>query len=405
MKRIIYPTNAVTKDKFEGDYKAIFSTNYTKMQGVWEKLCNQLRDYSQHSEYYPDDIQSLFISPYHDLVDVYIDYITIKNISKKKNDSNFLDLHKKLVKLFNYSGERATIVSAYQPRIAKFFMDNSDLLNIHSCFYCETSYINSYGFNTVYQDFGDFLLNATEEKICYYIRSKNGNVLSDSTIKKIMELRNNSDRKSIVINFDKLGVWRHGNPSKSKQVKGTLYNHFDLDHFLPKGECPLVALSLYNFVPSCSVCNEKLKHSDRVGGLDKNKLLRFSPTSDHYKFDNEISIVVTPNPSISTLRAQMHDKDFKIEFLPNGSDRDYLAIVNEFRLEERYNYHKKLALKRYDLYHDYSDATITAIKTTLGDIKTEEDIKEDIFGERFINDNNRCFGKLIRDIKKQCQNK
>jgi len=28
-------------------------------------------------------------------------------------------------------------------------------------------------------------------------------------------------------------------------------NHFDLDHVLDKGKCPIVGLSLFNFVPSC----------------------------------------------------------------------------------------------------------------------------------------------------------
>lgn len=33
----------------------------------------------------------------------------------------------------------------------------------------------------------------------------------------------------------------------------------DLDHFFPKSEYPLFALSLFNFVPSCQVCNSRMK--------------------------------------------------------------------------------------------------------------------------------------------------
>ena len=39
-------------------------------------------------------------------------------------------------------------------------------------------------------------------------------------------------------------------------------SQFDLDHALAKDDCPLVALSLHNFVPSCPVCNERLKRKN-----------------------------------------------------------------------------------------------------------------------------------------------
>lgn len=44
--------------------------------------------------------------------------------------------------------------------------------------------------------------------------------------------------------------------------KGVAKRQFDIDHFLPKGKCPPVALSLFNFVPSCPVCNERIKRED-----------------------------------------------------------------------------------------------------------------------------------------------
>lgn len=34
----------------------------------------------------------------------------------------------------------------------------------------------------------------------------------------------------------------------------------DLDHFYPKDIFPLFALSLFNFVPSCQICNSRMKH-------------------------------------------------------------------------------------------------------------------------------------------------
>ena len=41
----------------------------------------------------------------------------------------------------------------------------------------------------------------------------------------------------------------------------------DLDHFYPKKQYPLFALSLFNFVPSCSVCNSRMKGSHYADDL------------------------------------------------------------------------------------------------------------------------------------------
>ena len=51
----------------------------------------------------------------------------------------------------------------------------------------------------------------------------------------------------------------------------------DLDHFIPKSVVPFLALSLYNFIPSCQICNSRMK-------LDE-------PTIDLSNFEN---IVINP---------------------------------------------------------------------------------------------------------------
>lgn len=43
--------------------------------------------------------------------------------------------------------------------------------------------------------------------------------------------------------------------STDEEVRRT----FDVDHFFPKSEYPMFSLSLYNFVPSCQVCNSRVK--------------------------------------------------------------------------------------------------------------------------------------------------
>lgn len=75
---------------------------------------------------------------------------------------------------------------------------------------------------------------------------------------------------------------------------------FDVDHFLPKTKCPIVGLSLFNFVPSCQVCNSRVKLMRELGDnvVEKQK---FNPASEDYKFDENVKIRLRmwKNPSTS----------------------------------------------------------------------------------------------------------
>lgn len=398
MKKINY--NKATMAEIESMYKGIFIALLPTMQSAWVPYRDKLRLKSTSlikNVLYPDDISSYFCMPYKDLVEVYIDYHDCIGENSNPKDKN---THEGLKKLFHYSGEEEPTISAMQPLIANFFMKHADDLDVYVCHYCETSYINVYGMNNgSYGDIAGFLLTASEEKIRQYVRGSNGKHLSDKTIKSIYKLRINCDRSTIIDKFDTMGHWAHMNPSKSEQVKCLLRNHFDLDHFLPKSECPLLGLSLYNFVPSCSVCNEKLKGADRVGQLDRTQLLKLSPTSEQYNFDTEMNINIIPTTGASMFKTLQNKDAFRLEFLPVNSD--YQQIVGEFQLEPRYNYHKAIALRDYDRYQDYSPAVIKMFSTVLKDAKTLTEIEDDIFGVSFDENEHRCFCKLKRDIKKQ----
>ena len=345
---------------------------------------------------YPDNITDVFTMPYPTLVEMYLDYVQIRGTGKKKNEKI---LHEKLSKLFHYSGQKAPFVSAYQRKIAKFFMQHSEELGISVCYYCETSFINTYGFTSIYKDLATFLVAADIDTFKRYIRKSDDNQYSVATIKEIYKLCHCTDVTIVVDRFDNYRYFKNMNPKKSECVKERLRNHFDLDHFLPKSICPLVALSFYNFVPSCSVCNEKLKGADMIGETDKSKLWVLSPTSDIYNFDKDIKIRIAYNAGVSTLRMQEHPDDFRLEFTPKGSE--YQTIVNEFRLDERYNYHKQIALKQYDLYQDYSPGHISQLEKLFGGAKKRNEIENQIFRGEYTEDNARCFDKLKRDIKEQ----
>jgi len=112
----------------------------------------------------------------------------------------------------------------------------------------------------------------------------------------------------------------------------------DLDHFYPKSIYPLFALSLFNFVPSCQICNSRMKKDDwkdclypyeesfgddavfRISEADKT-----DKKSDEYyqklldaflgKSDGEFSIVIDNMAADSILQQRIDNskKLFKLE--------------------------------------------------------------------------------------------
>lgn len=216
------------------------------------------------------------------------------------------------------------------------------------------------------------------------------------------------------ISVDNLDVSRdrfvthwHNCPNKCEDIRQDVANHFDLDHVLPKGDCPIVGLSLFNFVPSCQVCNEKLKKKKTIGD-DEAQRKKLSPTSDQYDFTNQVTIALRRRDGgMPELNCMQHASEYRLAF--ECRDKDYAKSVSMFRLNERYNYHKVEALRLQDLLSDYN-GYITMLHQLfdgkgLGHIYTEDKIREDLFGENFYKNYHRCFGKLHEDIVKAFRKK
>lgn len=84
---------------------------------------------------------------------------------------------------------------------------------------------------------------------------------------------------------------------------------FDVDHFFPKSEYPMFSLSLYNFVPSCQVCNSRVKgrnnfidfYSLNQKSSLKKDLLQISPISKKYDMASNLTIKVYPEKNNTAL--------------------------------------------------------------------------------------------------------
>lgn len=167
---------------------------------------------------------------------------------------------------------------------------------------------------------------------------------------------------------------------------------FDVDHFIPKEKCPILGLSLFNFVPSCQVCNSRIKLAKEIG-KNKADYEKFNPAGDNYSFDRDVQIHLRKKPGY---RHDLNNPNaYYIYFrCKNGFQID----VNFFHLTERYEFHKKEAIRIKKLRAQYPQSAINKIARLLR--VSDASVKEDLFHEQFLNNNNRCFAKLTRDMLK-----
>ena len=165
--------------------------------------------------------------------------------------------------------------------------------------------------------------------------------------------------------------------------KGVAKSQFDIDHFLPKGKCPPVALSLFNFVPSCPVCNERIKR-EGLPNVNLNDLKFLSPSSFAFDLPKRIKV------KLGHLTSPHKDFIYFVAKYP------YDRYVDFFHLQERYDYHKIEALRLEKLKKNYSRTQILQIAKCLH--RSEKDVKEDIFNQRYMQNNHRCFAKFTIDI-------
>lgn len=158
------------------------------------------------------------------------------------------------------------------------------------------------------------------------------------------------------------------------------------DHWFPKSVFPLLALSFYNLIPSCSICNSSAK-GDQIFSFKK---------------------------LIHPYKRSSPETDFRFSYLPDGKGGWKIDLYNlkgveketfeVFKLKDIYNYHYKLEAK------DLLDLAIknngTYIEWLLNDMKEKkiapsyEEAYRLLFGTEYDIKKvlDRPFSKLKRDL-------
>ena len=126
------------------------------------------------------------------------------------------------------------------------------------------------------------------------------------------------------------------------------------DHWFPKSVFPLLALSFYNLIPSCSICNSSAK-GDQIFSFKK---------------------------LIHPYKRSSPETDFRFSYLPDGKGGWKIDLYNlkgvekdtfeVFKLRDIYNYHYKLEAKDLLDLAIKNNGTYTYIEWLLNDMKEKE---------------------------------
>lgn len=166
----------------------------------------------------------------------------------------------------------------------------------------------------------------------------------------------------------------------------------DLDHFYPQDQYPFLALSLYNFIPSCQICNSRFKlakindivypYNEEFG--DEVFFEVTSEDGDLNYIYKQNAVTIKINTNNSTIKSKV-DESIKI-----------------FKLDELYQSHEDYAIeiiKKIKMYG--SDEGINDIYKKYGQFfENKDEFKRIIFGNYYMDEdlNKRPLSKLTRDI-------
>ena len=362
--------------QYKQNYIKIFQAELESMQALW----THFKGFYPELVSCPLDVKDFLIADFHQLTVWYNDFMKIQ---KSKRDEINHDLE---YCLFNYD--------YWSSMIAEYFKDPANGFNLISCIYCDMAYVNAYEVN-LDADAIYFLNNASDDDLMKRLRTKSADAL-----KAIKQARNYKTRAD----FDRICSNLKWQPDKYDKIfirpNNKYRHHFDLDHILPKSKCTLVALSLYNLVPSCQVCNQRLKKTEVLGSMGKPNE-KLSPTSPKFDFEGQVCFHVIPKRGVKvgSLNQMTSQQDYDLQLIP--IDPDYNLLIKIFRLQERYAHHKKKALHWLEMNYKYTDARIVMLANALHHPRFSfKRIKSDIFQDELYEDESMCFSKLRGDMLK-----
>ena len=130
----------------------------------------------------------------------------------------------------------------------------------------------------------------------------------------------------------------------------------ELDHFYPKSIYPFLAMSFYNLIPSCPICNHT-----KSSKVSENLINPYDIKDDDFKFTYKPTDI-----SFSEVESKKYNMDsFEIEFKNQNEN------INIFKLDELYKQHKDIVVDLLMKKAYYPKSYIEELEKSFGFTKDE----------------------------------
>ena len=256
------------------------------------------------------------------------------------------------------------------------------------------------------KDLSDILIFSQDEII--KILEKNKNKSSLSRLKYVFDYDKFQSEitKFFTDNFDFRTCFYCNKDFITNFESNKKVSTFQLDHFFDKATYPYLALSFYNLIPSCYVCNAKVKGSENTFEHNpKSKLKKFqnetciAPNDKNFDFHQKVKFKLFLESSCKNLHIKSKD-DIDITLKEQFTDM-YDKYIEIFKLNERYKAHKDIVFDMIEKAELYPESRLKELQNLTG-IPFQQ-IKKDIFN--LIDENEdlskQPFSKLIIDMSKE----
>ncbi|PSK89890.1 hypothetical protein [Taibaiella chishuiensis] len=165
--------------------------------------------------------------------------------------------------------------------------------------------------------------------------------------------------------------------SKERIIRPTL------DHWYSQETYPLLALSFYNLIPSCSPCNSSVKHR-----MNFNLRNTIHPYIDQ-KITEDYQLVSTFDKTLNTFKITVDSNNSKVR-----------STLKRMKIKEIYEHHQSELADLDLLKRKYNKKYLTDLGSLLDKRLTQKDVYRVLFGVEYEDENfsNRPLSKLKRDI-------
>lgn len=184
----------------------------------------------------------------------------------------------------------------------------------------------------------------------------------------------------------------------------------DLDHFYSQSEFPFLSVCLYNFIPSCQICNSRMKSNEPTIDLSTFENIVINPLVESFD-DYGVKFKLENRSTAELLDTKKKSlEEFKV-IIENKSDNKKIQnTIDMFKLDKIYeNNHSDYIIDMFESIRNRPDSYLSSIVEIFTDKKyfDDEKLKKEMLDNlkeivlepyKFKVEKGEPLGKLTKDI-------